>query len=159
VRGLTFAVAARATKGRQGTGGPQKGHEKTTAKDSKGWVPELGRHRARQGQHSPEIADEIAPLIYGAGFSGTSTRLQWIAHQDPVGHTRSFDAARTRPQSASFAGAPIKPRERRHVTQPRAGINVSCSRAGHKGATEGRENLKKRTAKGIALKSQIESPP
>jgi hypothetical protein len=31
-------------------------------------VPELGRHRAGQGQHSPEIADEIAdeiaPLIH-----------------------------------------------------------------------------------------------
>ena len=34
----------------------------------------------------------------GAGFSGTSTRLPWIAHQDPVGHTRSFGGACTRPQ-------------------------------------------------------------
>ena len=33
---------------------------------------------------------------------------------------------------ASFAGAPITARERRHVTQPRARINVSCSRADHK---------------------------
>jgi hypothetical protein len=35
---------------------------------------------------------------------------------------------------ASFAGASITPRERCHVTQPRARINVSCSRAGRKGA-------------------------
>ena len=34
---------------------------------------------------------------------------------------------------ASFAGAPITARERCHVTQPRARINVSCSRAGHMG--------------------------
>ena len=38
-------------------------------------------------------------------------------------------------------------RERCHVTQPRAGINVSCSRVGQKGATGGRGNLKIRTAK------------
>jgi hypothetical protein len=71
------------------SGGPQKGHEKRAAKDSEGWVPKLGRDSARQGQHSPEIADEIAPLTHGgmmrgqfpgAGFSGTSTRVQWIAH-------------------------------------------------------------------------------
>ena len=31
---------------------------------------------------------------------------------------------------ASFAGALITPRERCHVTQPRARVNVSCSRAG-----------------------------
>ena len=150
-----------------------------------GCQPDLGRDRAGQGQHSPEIADEIAPLIHGgmmrgqfpgAGFSGTSTRLQWIAHQDPVGHTRSFGATRTRPQwcgwvvggggvrepptfsenpgefsspsqnpgshrhgilgflhheTASFAGAPITDDKMCHVTQPRARINVSCSRADH----------------------------
>ena len=62
---------------------------------------------------------EIAPLIHsgnqatkdrglmrgqfpGAGFSGTSTRLQWIAHQDPVGHTRSFGGACTRPQRCGW---------------------------------------------------------
>ena len=39
-----------------------------------------------------------------------------------------------RHQTASFAGAPIMTRERCHVTQPRARINVRCSRAGHKGA-------------------------
>ena len=49
-----------------GRGGPQKGHEKTAAKHSKGWVPELGRDRARQGQHSPEIA----PLIHGGMMRG-----------------------------------------------------------------------------------------
>ena len=36
-------------------------------------------------------------------------------------------------QTASFVGAPIT-RERRHVTQPRARINVSCSRADHTGS-------------------------
>ena len=50
-------------------------------------------------------------------------------------------------QTASFAGAPITTRESCHVTQPRAWINVSCSRADQKGATGGRGNLKKRTAK------------
>ena len=40
-------------------------------------------------------------------------------------------------RAASFAGAPITPREQRHVTQPRARINVSCSRAGQKGAKGG----------------------
>jgi hypothetical protein len=40
-------------------------------------------------------------------------------------------------RAASFAGAPITARERRHVTQPRARFNVSCSRAGHKGAKGG----------------------
>ena len=50
-------------------------------------------------------------------------------------------------QTASFVGAPIMSRERCHVTQPRARINVCCSRAGHEGASEGRGNLKKRTAK------------
>jgi hypothetical protein len=36
-----------------------------------------------------------------------------------------------RHQMASFTGAPIPPRDQCHVTQPRASINVSCSRAGH----------------------------
>ena len=40
-------------------------------------------------------------------------------------------------RTASFAGSPITARERRHVTQPRARINVSCSRAGQKGAKGG----------------------
>ena len=48
-------------------------------------------------------------------------------------------------QTASFAGAPITPRERCHVTQPRARINVRCSRAGHKGASGGRGGLKRAT--------------
>ena len=34
--------------------------------------------------------------------------------------------------TASFAGAPITSGERCHVTQPRARINVSCSRADNK---------------------------
>jgi hypothetical protein len=44
---------------------------------------------------------------------------------------------------ASFAGAPITPRERCHVTQPRARINVSCSCADHKGGTGGLGDHKK----------------
>ena len=44
-----------------GWGGPQKGYEKTVAKNNKDWVPELRQHRARQGQHSPEIAPVMAP--------------------------------------------------------------------------------------------------
>jgi hypothetical protein len=36
-------------------------------------------------------------------------------------------------QTASFAGAPEKRRDFCHVTQPRARVNVSCSRAGQKG--------------------------
>jgi hypothetical protein len=47
------------------------------------------------------------------------------------------------------ASAPITSQERCHVTQPRAGINVSCSPAGHKGATGGSGGHKKRTAKGL----------
>jgi hypothetical protein len=35
-------------------------------------------------------------------------------------------------RTASFAGAPITDDKRCHVTQPRAKINVSCSRAGPK---------------------------
>jgi hypothetical protein len=50
--------------------------------------------------------------------------------------------------TASFAGAPITARERRHVTQPRARINVSCSRAGHKGATGGQGSTEKASEEG-----------
>ena len=50
-------------------------------------------------------------------------------------------------QTASFVGAPITPRERRHVTQPRARINVSCSRADHKGERGTTEKRVERTAK------------
>jgi hypothetical protein len=35
-------------------------------------------------------------------------------------------------QTASFAGAPITSHKSGHVTQLRARVNVSCSRAGHK---------------------------
>jgi hypothetical protein len=92
----------------------------------------------------------------GAGFSGTSTRLQCGTHQssavwcptfsenpgefsspsqNPGGHLPGIlgKSGNLHHQTASFAGAPITPRERCHVTQPRAGINVCCSRAGHKG--------------------------
>ena len=116
---------------------------------------------------------EIAPLIHsgnqatkdrgmmrgqfpGAGFSGTSTRLQCSTHQssavgwcarasDFLGKSWGILELAANPgrefrenlgflhhRAASFAGAPITPRERRHVTQPRARINVSCSRADHK---------------------------
>ena len=50
-------------------------------------------------------------------------------------------------QTASFAGAPIMTRERCRVTQPRARINVSCSRAGQKGATEASKRGQRRPAK------------
>ena len=142
------------------SGGPQKGHEKTAAKDSKGWVPELGRHRARQKQHIPEIALEHAP-----SFSGSRTNLRCSTHQASVEvwgcgwgvvcsspgrrptfseNPGEFSSPSQNPGShlqgipgksgnfaASFAGAPITPRERCYVTQPRARINVSCSRADH----------------------------
>ena len=49
-------------------------------------------------------------------------------------------------QTTSFAGAPIATRERCHVTQPRARINVSCSRAGHKGA-KGAKGTHERTTR------------
>jgi hypothetical protein len=52
--------------------------------------------------------------------------------------------------TASFVGAPIMSRERCHVTQPRARINVSCSRAGLKGVGEPQEGCcegQRRTAK------------
>jgi hypothetical protein len=41
---------------------------------------------------------------------------------------------------------PEKRRNLCHVTQPRARVNVSCSRAGHKGATGERGDHKKRAA-------------
>jgi hypothetical protein len=47
-------------------------------------------------------------------------------------------------QTASFAGAPITTRERCLVTRLRARINVSCSRAGHKGAKGGGGTTKQR---------------
>jgi hypothetical protein len=88
------------------------------------------------------------------GFSGSRTRLQWSfsggvglwvgvlcsspsqnsgSHLPEILGIRGF----LHHQTASFAGAPITPRERCHVTQPRARINVSCSRsrADHKGGT------------------------
>ena len=49
---------------------------------------------------------------------------------------------------ASFAGAPVTPREGCHVTQPRARINVSCSRADHKGGTGGHGDLKNKNGGG-----------
>ena len=62
-------------------------------------------------------------------------------------------------QTASFAGAPIMPRDRCHVTQPRARINVSCSRAGHKGGKGGHgdhhEGLR-RPAKGGYQASRVQ---
>jgi hypothetical protein len=94
-------------KGAKGDGGTTKGPRKDGSKGQQRLGAGTWTGQGATGQHSPEIADEIAPLIHGgmmrgqfpgAGFSGTSTRLQWIAHQDPVGHTRSFGAARTRPQ-------------------------------------------------------------
>jgi hypothetical protein len=76
-------------KGQRGMGETTKGPRKDGSKGHQ----RLGAGTwTGQGQHSPEIADEIAPLIHGgmmrrqfpgAGFSGTST---------------SFGAARTRPQ-------------------------------------------------------------
>ena len=54
--------------------------------------------------------------------------------QNPGGHLPGIlgKSGNLHHQTASFAGAPIKPRERCHVTQPRAGINVGCSRADNK---------------------------
>jgi hypothetical protein len=46
---------------------------------------------------------------------------------------------------ASFAGAPITPRERCHVTQPRARINVSC---GPQRGDRGRGNHRKEGGEG-----------
>ena len=61
--------------------------------------------------------------------------------QNPGGHLPELPGkpGNLHHQTASFAGEPIMPRERCHVTQPRATINVRCSRAGHKGTKgEGR---------------------
>ena len=49
---------------------------------------------------------------------------------------------------ASFAGAPITPRERCHVTQPRARINVGCGpQRGDRGSGEPPKRGRRRTAK------------
>jgi hypothetical protein len=64
-----------------------------------------------------------APVEHARGFSGSRMRLLWSTH---------LCGARTRLQTR--LQAPITARERCHVTQPRARINVSCSRVGHKGA-------------------------
>ena len=69
--------------------------------------------------------------------------------QAPVDHAPAFSAACTRfhlpvilgilgilgilhHQTASIESGPEKRRDLSHVTQPRARINVSCSRADHK---------------------------
>jgi hypothetical protein len=102
-----------------------------------------------------------APGEHARGFSGSRTRLQWSMHpasavwvgvvcSSPGRRLTFSEKSREIPepvakfwdhrqrilgilhhQTASFAGSPITTRERCHVTQPRARINVSCSRADH----------------------------
>ena len=117
----------------------------------------------------------IWDLFPGAGFSGTRTRFQWVTHEasmegvcaralGPVRLSRKILgdvelAAKSWQSSAensgisgifassdaSFAGAPITPRERCHVTQPRARINVSC---GPQRGDRGRGNHRKEGGEG-----------
>ena len=97
------------------SGGPQKGHKKTAAKDSEGWVPELGRDRARQRQHSHEIADEIGQFP-GAGFSGSRTKIQWVTHEASVQHA---------PGLSGVGGGGViirRHRSRVHQSRPENGV-------------------------------------
>ena len=114
----------------------------------------------------------------GAGFSGSRTRLQCSTHQASavwwgvvcsslrlsrkiLGNSRARSKILgvicrefweklgfLHHQTASFAGAPITDDERCHVTQPHAGINVSCSRAGHNGAKRTTRRPRTKTSKG-----------
>ena len=105
--------------------------------------------------------------------SGTRTRFQWVTHQASVEVwgcgwgwcTRALGPVRLPRKilgncrarrkilgvicrkfwhrSRVHQSRPEKRRDLCHVTQPRARINVSCSRAGQKGVTGGRGNYKK----------------
>ena len=122
-------------------------------------------------EHAPghALGFSGASVKHAPGFSGGVGLWAGVVRSSPgrrltfSGNPGEFSSPSQNPggisgnlhhQTASFAGAPITPRERCHVTQPRAGINVSCSRAGQKGAKGGgdhetatREEGQQRTAK------------
>ena len=127
-------------------------------------------------------------MDHAPGFSGACTRLQrcawgwcaralghvWLSRKIPgnsqarrkiLGVTgREFreNLGFLHHQTASFVGAPITTRERCHVTQPRARINVSCSRAGlggpQKGCCEGYEEWVPDLGAGPRCQSKGASP-
>ena len=104
-------------------------------------------------EHAPGFSGGVG-LWVGGGvlepptFSENSGRIS-SSPQNPGGHLPEIQGIQgiLHHQTASFAGAPITIDKRCHVTQPRARINVSCSRAGHKGATGGSGDHKKGAAK------------
>jgi hypothetical protein len=103
-------------------------------------------HKASEG-HARGFCGSRTRLLWS--FSGARTRLRrcgWGVACSSPGRRLTFSeySGISHHQTASITGAPITPRERCHVTQPRARINVSCSRAGHKGATGGRGDVSPR---------------